>query len=100
MITQQGNEPFAVVDGYDRNKHKRTYMVRYLTLAEVKELSHKRDVPFIANDGTLRRIAINGAVKTWKRDPNRVEVPVKYGMYEYGRFDAAEALRRFVAIVG
>lgn len=100
MVTPQSNEPFAMVDGYDRNKHKRTYMVRYLTLAEVKALSHASDVPFIANDGTLRRCRINGAVKTWKRDPNRVEVPVKYGMYEYARFDTAEALTRFVAIVG
>lgn len=28
-----------------------------------------------------RRVKVNGAVRTWKRDANRIEVPVKYGMY-------------------
>lgn len=26
----------------------------------------------------------NGATKTWKRDPERWQVPVKFGMYDYG----------------
>ena len=56
-------------------------------------------VEFVANDGTLRRLKINGRIKTWKRDPSRIEVSVKYGLYEYGRMDTEEALRRLVVRV-
>jgi hypothetical protein len=31
------------------------------------------------------RVRVSGSVKVWKRSPERVEVPVKYGMYESGR---------------
>ena len=41
---------------------------------------------FRANDGTARQCKINGAVRTWKRDADRIEIPIKYGMYEYGIF--------------
>jgi len=33
--------------------------------------------------GNARRVKVNGKVRTWKRDPERVEVPCKYGLYEY-----------------
>ena len=35
-------------------------------------------------DGTPTRWKVNGAVKTWKRDPARVKVPLKHGLYDYG----------------
>ena len=35
-------------------------------------------------DGTPERWRINGKVKTWKRQPNRFQVPVKYGLRDYG----------------
>jgi hypothetical protein len=31
---------------------------------------------------------VNGDVKTWKRDPNRIQVPIKRGLYEYGYITA------------
>lgn len=31
-------------------------------------------------DGSPVRCRINGKLKTWKRDPNRFEIPVKYGL--------------------
>lgn len=34
------------------------------------------------------RVRKNGKIKTWKRDPGRVEVPVKYGLKECVRLDA------------
>ena len=34
-------------------------------------------------DGTSQRWKVNGKVKTWKRDPSRIEVPVRHGMYDY-----------------
>lgn len=33
----------------------------------------------------------NGATRTWKRQPERFEVPVKFGMYSYGRITDAMA---------
>ena len=38
--------------------------------------------------GAPIHIKINGAVKTWKRDTSRVEVPLKYGLYEMFRDSA------------
>lgn len=31
-----------------------------------------------------RNWRVNGKVKTWKRDPSRVHIPVKHGLYNYG----------------
>lgn len=36
-------------------------------------------------DGTAQRWKVNGAPKVWKRSPERVEVPLKHGLYAYGR---------------
>jgi hypothetical protein len=33
-----------------------------------------------------REMKINGKVRRWKRDPDRVEIPTKYGLYEYFTF--------------
>lgn len=92
---------FMIRDGYAPKRVKTPapmIKVRRMTLDEIKSLgSHAK---MIANDGTLRDVKINGRVRTWKRDSNRVEVPVKYGLYEYATFDTSEALERFVVVVG
>lgn len=83
---------FELQDGYTpvrKTIPRPVVRVRRMTLDEIKSLSGHAE--FIANDGTLRRLKINGRVRTWKRDTERVEVPVKYGMYEYGTMDTAEA---------
>src|SRR5574337_1181038 len=85
---------FELVDGYDRKKKPRLVTVRRMTREEV--LAVTGDVWFIANDGKLRVLRINGAIKRWKRDPDRVEIPVKYGMYETARLSLDEALAKFV----
>jgi len=30
-----------------------------------------------------KRWKVNGQVKTWKRDANRIRVPLKHGLYKY-----------------
>jgi hypothetical protein len=30
------------------------------------------------------RVRRNGKTKTWKRTPEKFQIPVKYGLYEYG----------------
>lgn len=41
-------------------------------------------------NGYARQVKVNGKVRTWKRDANRVEVPFKYGLYEYGVLQARD----------
>jgi len=91
--------------GYSRHSAASCWLAadgeyRFLTLDEIKSLGSGERVAFLANDGTVREITINGEVKRWKRDLDRVEISVKYGLYECGRFDAAEAMKRFVVRVG
>jgi len=34
-------------------------------------------------DGTCQRWRVNGKVKRWKRELDRVQIPVKHGLYTY-----------------
>jgi hypothetical protein len=42
---------------------------------------------FLSITNDARQAKVNGKVRTWKRDLTRIEVPVKYGLYEYYTFD-------------
>jgi hypothetical protein len=100
MNNTQSADIFSLPDGYAPQRKTTptpTVMVRRMSLREI--LATSGHVEFVANDGTLRRLKINGRIKTWKRDPSRIEVSVKYGLYEYGRMDTEEALRRLVVRV-
>lgn len=52
-----------------------------LTLEEAKALRSREVI--IDNHG--RRWYVNGAVKRWKTDPDRIRVPLKHGLYTYGQ---------------
>ena len=55
-----------------------------LTLAQAKKLRVGQTLYQIGQynaDGTAKRWRVSGKVKTWVRSPNRVEFPVKYGLY-------------------
>ena len=41
-------------------------------------------------DGTPMRAKVNGKVKTWVRQPERVKIPYKRGLYEYGYLTEAD----------
>ena len=41
------------------------------------------DVRFCNADNSPYRWKVNGRVKTWKRSPDRIRIPVKCGLYEY-----------------
>lgn len=38
-------------------------------------------------DNLGKRWKVNGKVQTWKRNVNRIRVPVKHGLYAYGAID-------------
>lgn len=63
---------------------------RHMTLEEGKLLGYGDHIWVLARDGSARRVKVNGAVKRWKREPDRIEVPFKYGMYEYGTFQSRD----------
>ena len=55
-----------------------------LTIARAKKLIHG-DIIYqkgkFNSDNTLKRWRVTGKVKTWKRDKNRIKIPVRYGLY-------------------
>ena len=57
-----------------------------ITLEQAKNLRHGQTLHRVLNrnaDGTPQRWRVNGMVKTWKRSPHKVKVPIKHGMYSY-----------------
>ena len=58
-----------------------------MTVAQAKRLTPGMILYHLGNrnaDGSAQRWKVNGKVKTWKRDLNRVSVPLKHGLYSYG----------------
>lgn len=57
-----------------------------MTLKEAKRLTpgttlyHKTK----RNTTGALTVRVSGRVKTWKRNPERIAIPVKYGLYDYG----------------
>ena len=55
-----------------------------MTLQQAKELKSGTIVHFdhnLTTRGKCRNFRVNGKVKTWKRDADRVYVPLKSGLY-------------------
>jgi len=64
----------------------RIFRYRKMLASEVRGFDfHYGEHHVLAHNGVIRRARTNGSVKTWKRDTSRVEVPLKYGLYEYFR---------------
>ena len=91
-------------NGYDRNRSK-SHVPEMLTFRNpvdtaemVKHCSAKSHIWFRSNDGRAWQCKINGAVRTWKRDAERIEVPVKYGMYEYATFTQYDRERILIPV--
>ena len=58
-----------------------------ITLKQAKQLTYGDVIysnQFIYKERPLPKMwRINGQVKLWKRDPNRIQIPVKYGLYNH-----------------
>jgi len=54
-----------------------------ITLEEAKNLKFGD----ILLDGNGKRWKVNGQVKLWKRDPKRIRIPLKHGLYRYDFLD-------------
>lgn len=63
-----------------------------MTLQEAKNLKQGQLVYHVSkknSDGSPMRAKVT-SIKTWKRSPERVEVRVKRGLYEYAIFNENE----------
>lgn len=78
----------------DRKKIPTVYYFSTLSLDEIKTLRYGDHSLCLLTNGRIGEVKINGAVKTWKRDPGKIRVSVKYGLYQYGSFETHEALQR------
>lgn len=57
-----------------------------LTLESAKTLTHGEIVYHRTqtnSDQSPQRWKINGRVKLWKRSPDRIQIPIKHGLYSY-----------------
>jgi hypothetical protein len=57
-----------------------------ITLDEAKQLQYGD----ILIDDRNRRWKVSGKVQTWKRDANRVRVPLKHGLYSYDSLNTSD----------
>ena len=49
-------------------------------------------------DGTPKRWRRNGAIKVFKRDPMRITIPLKHGLYAYDKIESVDDFNRFLVI--
>jgi hypothetical protein len=64
-----------------------------LTKEEALNLRHGQILYHVSNknaDGSPQRWRVNGKVKTWKTMPDRIEIPIKYGLYHYDTLTTME----------
>ena len=60
---------------------------KMITLEQAKNLKWGDELLHVEwknADKSAMRFKVNGQVKTWKRNPNKIRVPLKYGLYEFG----------------
>ena len=60
--------------------------MRPLTLSDLPSLNYGTTLHHATvknSDGTPLRIRVNGKVRTWKRNPQRIEIPCKQGLYNH-----------------
>ena len=57
-----------------------------MNLEQAKQLRYGQHLVHktaVNKSGRPLRVKVNGKPRTWKRQPEKIEVPVKYGLYEY-----------------
>ncbi len=81
---------FEVRSGYGRDKTVSTYRNPVDTAEMVAWCDSHSHITVLDLKGFARTVKVNGKVRTWKRDKSRVEVPCKYGLYEYFTLTASD----------
>lgn len=92
---------FMAYSRYDKKRKEAPKKYRYMTCAEARNLVSGSHAKILDQYGNVADVKINGAPKTWKTRPYDVDIPWKYGLYEYGteRFRAHVTETYFVVEV-
>jgi len=78
-------ETFMAYSRYDKKRKEEPRKYRYMTCEEAKKLAYGSHAKILDQYGNVADVKINGTPKTWKTRPFDVDIPWKYGMYEYGK---------------
>jgi hypothetical protein len=75
-------------------KHSNALVGEYhvLSLAEKKNLQYST-VYIQGKCGCFLKVKVNGISKVWKRNPEKVRIPYKYGLYEFGYITELDEVR-------
>jgi len=78
-----------------KKKLRREKEEKMITLEQAKNLKHGdilHHIEYKNADGSPVRLRVTGKVKTWKSNPNRIVVPLKYGYKSYGYLSNEDCL--------
>lgn len=67
-----------------------------MNLEQAKQLRYGQHLVHktrVNKSGNPLRVKVNGKPRTWKRQPEKIEVPVKYGLYEYATLNQDDLLQ-------
>ena len=71
------------------------------TIEELAQYCQSRThIEFLSNKNTAVNVKVNGNVRRWKRDPLRIEIPIKYGLYEYQTITRHDITRVLIPVEG
>lgn len=62
----------------------------YVYRSNLEEMLDKGLIEVAMRNGNWWRIRRNGRTQTWKRDPNRIRIPFKMGLYGHGAITEAD----------
>lgn len=83
---------------YGKTKNAPTLAYRMMTLDEARSFTGSH-APIRDQHGNVRTAKINGRVRTWKRNVNRIEVPLKYGLYDYLTDTAIDGEMTYLVVI-
>ena len=84
------NKTFQVKVGYSKDNRNLTFRNPSSVAEMASHCETNGHIWLVDRNGQARQVKINGRVRRWKRDANRIEVPFKYGLYEYGTLEARD----------
>ena len=62
-----------------------------VTIEQAKALQYRDILILDQGSAHITRWRVNGAVKSWKRTPEKFRVPLKHGLYNFGYLDETNA---------
>ena len=80
----------------DRKKVPTVRRYRTMTEEEIRALHVGARVLTCDHNGQVAYVRVNGKPRTWKRQPGRLEIPFKYGMYECRAWTLPEMLDKLL----